>query len=316
MGCSHHIKHFNSVLRPEEHVIGLLGRHHLFSGYRTYKNALKDISTDVTKQHPCAIDRPLYRDLYNQFGQGESYKEFLRGNTAFGIYEPFIPDNIEINGSRLLMPNMAYNHKHTLEWRYCAECINEDIENDAIPYFRLEHQLPTMTICHKHAKRLFVFCKLCRQQDGRFERHSYPTGTICRYCGSEQEEIGSFVDADVIWLQKSMLRLMDGKVKMPSLLQLKQAYQQELGFYKSDGGFTLKERALNREIQKKLDNYFDPRLYSAMFNNCDKEGRAKRTPSLHFYNVIFKENVVFSPVVHLLIVRMLFGDIDNIPRIS
>ncbi|MDC3191812.1 TniQ family protein [Pseudoalteromonas elyakovii] len=316
MGCSHQVAHFNTVLRPEEHLIGLLGRHHLFSGFRTYKNALKGISTDVSMQHPNAIDRPLYKDLYKQFGQGESYKEFLKANTLFGVYEPFIPANIEITGNKLLMPNMAYTFKYNHEWRFCAECINEDHENGIIPYFRLEHQLPTMSICHKHAKGLFVFCDPCREQFKGFERHSYPIGTTCRYCGGELEPIDTFVDADIIWLQKSMLRLMKGEVEMPNLELIKQAYQRELGLYKHEGGFTLKQRDFNRSIQKKLDNYFDPRFYRALFNNCDKENQAKRTPSLHFYSVMFKEKVVFSPVVHLLIIRMLFGDIDNIPKIS
>lgn len=314
MGCSHQVAHFNTVLRPEEHLIGLLGRHHLFSGFRTYKNALKGISTDVTKQHPNAIDRPLYKDLYNQFGQGESYKQFLKANTLFGVYEPFIPANIEITGNKLLMPDMAYTHKYAHDWRYCLDCTNEDYESGITPYFRLEHQLPTMTICHKHTKRLFVFCESCREQDKRFERHSYPTGNTCRYCGCEQEPIGSFVDTDVIWLQESMIRIMKSEVEMPNLELLKQAYQQESGLNKYEGGFTLKNREYNTRLQKKLDNYFDPRLYRALFNNTDKEGRAKRTPSLHFHSVMFKENVVFSPVVHLLIIRMLFGDIDNIPK--
>lgn len=316
MGCSHRISHLSTVVRPEEHLIGMLGRHHLFSGYRTYRKALYQISSDVTKQHPSAIDRPLYWDIYNQFGCGETYSDFLKEHTLFGVYEPFISNEIVINGQKMLQPYLINKHRYANEWRFCTSCVQEDVENEAMPFFRLEHQLPTMSVCYKHSKRLHLFCSLCHTRDRLIDRIGYPFGLLCRYCNEELAETNSFIDDDVIWLHQTMIRLMNGQVSLPSLEQLKRTYQNQLGLCEYGNGFSVKQRGITKAAQKELDNYFDPRLYSALFTNCDKEGSAKRTPSLYLYRVLFKDDMVFSPVVHLLIIRMLFGDIDNIPQMN
>lgn len=77
MECKHQIAHINTAPLPDEHLVGMLGRHHMFSGFRTYKKALSEISADVTRQYPSAVDRPLYLDLFNQLGSGETYHGFL-----------------------------------------------------------------------------------------------------------------------------------------------------------------------------------------------------------------------------------------------
>ncbi len=173
-----------------------------------------------------------------------------------------------------------------------------------------------MTLCHKHQERLLVLCKECHQQDKELEKYSYPAGTTCKYCSCDLEPIDSFVNTDILWVQQSMLRLMRGEVEILPLSELKQLYQSQLGITQYCGGFTVSGRNMNQLAQRDFDNYFDPRVFRALFNNCDGNASLKRPPALNLHNVIFKEGVVFSPVVHLLIIRMLFGDIDNIPSVS
>ena len=309
--------HFNAVIRKDEHVLSMLARHHMLSGYRTYRTALKGISTDLSRQYPSAVDRPIYHDIYTSVSSDESYIDFLKAHTLFNVYEPFMPKQVKnLQGETILYPS-SYNRFNTShEWRFCLSCVADNNELGEMPYFQLAHQLPSVSVCHKHQERLYSSCTACHINGKNIDRIGCPAGSHCQFCNKELSPMNSYLDDDMDWLHRTLLKLLSAKVIMPEINKLLGAYQHALGINKFERGFTVADRNRLESLQLELDNHFDPRLYHAIFNNCDKSNFIKRTPSLHLYKAAYQHKTFFSPVVHLLIIRMLFGDIDNIPLIN
>lgn len=317
MGCSHQGVHFNTVLRSDEHLLSMLGRHHVLSGFRTYRASLKSLSGDLTNQVPSIIDRPIYRDLFCMLKPNKSYLEFLKAHTLFNVYEPFIPDALcNIEGKEVLKPKLTNTFQITHEWRFCKSCMAEDFDNQTMPYFRSAHQLPTVSVCLEHSEHLYLLCNTCHNRDRSMDRIGYPSGINCKACSKGLPITDSYIDEDVSWLHSTLGRLLVGDIKLPNLKQLQAAYRSNLNI----NDYALDPSTENRRkisiAQKALDNYFDSRLYSAFFSNCDINQGTKKTNTLHLSNIACDQKTIFSPVVHLLLIRMLFCDIDSIPKMN
>jgi len=309
--------HLNAVIRKDEHVLSMLARHHMLSGYRTYRTAMKGISTDLSRQYPSAVDRPIYRDIYTSVSSEESYIDFLKAHTLFNVYEPFMPKQMNnLQGETILYPNSYSRFNTSHEWRFCLSCMAESAQTGEMPYFQLAHQLPTVSVCHKHQERLYSSCTSCYIKGKNIDRIGCPAGTTCRFCNEKLSPLNTYLDDDMHWLHQTLLRLLSGEAKIPAFNKLLAAYQNALGIRKYSNGFTVAERTHLESLQFELDNHFDPRLYHTIFNNSDKSNSGKLTPSLSLYKAAYHDKTFFSPVVHLLIIRMLFGDIDSIPSIN
>ncbi|MFV8593234.1 hypothetical protein ACNRBS_02710 [Ralstonia pseudosolanacearum] len=49
----------------------------------------------------------------------------------------------------------------TFQAAYCDECVRDDIAPTGVPFWRTEHLVPGGLVCAKHAKPLFVPCRMC-----------------------------------------------------------------------------------------------------------------------------------------------------------
>ncbi|MGR5488330.1 TniQ family protein, partial [Vibrio alfacsensis] len=50
---------------------------------------------------------------------------------------------------------------HNRFWRYCKDCISEDLDTVGISYFHQQHQLQGVFNCYKHGTRLINSCSSC-----------------------------------------------------------------------------------------------------------------------------------------------------------
>ena len=308
------ITHMNATLNPGEHILSMLSRHHKFSGYRTYKRALAPLSNDIKRQYPSAVYRPIYRDAFNVATTGTDYVKFLKAHTLLNWYLPFMPEQYQnLDSEEVVFPHFYYRFHATHDWRYCLNCMEDDLETCGAPYYHLEHQLPLQSECGVHNEKLYSGCHRCHVSWKNVDRLGFPTGKECRVCEQALFPVDQFMDDDLRWLQNTSRDLLASNVTAFKLEQLQSAYQKALGLKSPNPKLSLSDKNKLKSLQFDLDNFFDPCLYHTIFNNCEQKSGYKKTSSLHLYQVVFHKDKFFAPIVHLLIIRMLFGELENIP---
>ena len=306
--------HLNARLNPGEHVLSMLSRHHMLSGYRTFRDAISPLSEDVRRQYPTAVDRPVYRDLFNTLACDKDYESFLKSHTLLNWYSPFMPKHLlDLKSETVLFPHFYNRFNATHEWRYCLSCMEQDSEKYGAPFYHLEHQLPLQSQCKIHNEKLYSGCSHCDISWKNIDRLGLPSGKHCHFCEEQLTPVNHFMDEDMLWLQQTARKLLSSDSAPFNLEQLQRAYQTAIGIQKTEKSFSQAEAKKMNSFQLELDNFFDPRLYHCIFNNCDTKNGNKRTSSLHLFQIAFHTDKFFAPIVHLLVIRMLFGEIENIP---
>ena len=308
----------NVHILPDEHALGPLARLALYSSYRNMSDTISCITQDFNTLSPGVIWRQSYSDIHKHWCSKISLSNFAKKHSLFNFYRPFLPEKNSLcfeRNQRLLTPSVRVV-RYTTTWRYCVECSEADVAIHGFPYFHLAHQLPGVTRCHEHNTLLRSGCLVCGNDWQKLGKLlAPPLNEICDSCSSPIGVVESFINDDVAWIQEMAYRLLKGDFNHVTLTQLQAAYRQWLGIGRRKGVLDLKERAIVQDAQHRIDNAFDPRLYRLFLTNTDDGLNKKRSVVLSLYQAAFSENKLIPPIVHLMLIRVMFGEIDNVPKL-
>jgi len=309
----------NFDILPGEHLLGALGRFHHLSSYRLMSKSLGGISFDTRSLCPQAFNRTIFKDLHFSMTNGEAdYFSFLQPRTLVNFYRPFSPDGLFSSKTPTpIFPRSNSDFNRSKNWQWCPSCVSEDISYFGVPYFHVEHQLPAMFHCYKHKRPLLIRCNDCISYCSNVEFIGVvPTQGSCNKCFENTDEKYAFLDDDMEWLNRTSIKLLSLDELPFKLTQLQSAYQHFLGVGPINGQRTVAERKRTKKAQVKLENAFSPKLFSAIFKNPYDVLSKRVVNTLHIPTASFHPNYFLSPIIHLLIIRMMFGDIENIPLIN
>ncbi|MFY0677874.1 MAG: TniQ family protein [Neptuniibacter sp.] len=301
-------------LLPNEHILSSLSRVHLLSGYRQFTKSIQHITEDTASLNPSAVLRPAYADI-SQIPNTEEDKfiSHLANHSLYDFYKHFSPKCVlEVPFSKkAIFPKGHRNIKHTRSWRWCQDCVKADLQEFAFPYFHTEHQLPSMTRCFKHNRPLFSGCPHCNLDWKKIDHIGLPTtnGT-CPKCGSHLLPIDEYQDNDTDWLQASAIKLLNDSTSTLTLNSIQKAYRKHLGIeVHSISGLSLSksDRRKISSAQNELDNFFTDEFYGSVFHNVTRKGSQKRSSELSIYKAVMEPGLFMSPIIHLMIIRMMFG---------
>lgn len=313
------VRYGNLELLPREHALGPLGRLHFYSGYRQLRKSASELTSDVRNLSPAALSRPAYFDAHLKFsGTGRSYWSFLRSHTLLNYYSPFVPGSLwpELDLTKCVKPSSSSNVKHLSNWRSCQGCVALDVRQHGFPFFHLEHQLPTATQCALHRCALTSGCLSCSLSWSRLECIGMPPpGNKCLKCGGLLNELDNSAssDSDVAWILATSLHLLRSDSPPVSHKQLQCAYRKWLGVDLPIGPLNLRERGIVADAQFELDSRFHESLYRAFLVRDQSEKIKKRSSNLSVFKAAFSADQFIPPIFHLLIIRMMFGDMESIP---
>lgn len=95
---------------------------------------------------------------------------------------------------------------HNRFWRYCKDCISEDLDTVGISYFHQQHQLQGVFHCYKHGTGLINSCSSCTYTVKNLSRMQTPA-LICPSCGSSMTSQGAYYDETMLKVEQLMLAL-------------------------------------------------------------------------------------------------------------
>ena len=194
--------------QPQEHLLSVLGRFSVLSGYGSFRKSTKRISSDITRLCPAAFNRQVYSDLINSLPKRHGNQAIVH-HTAFNYYQPFYPIGISHaadlpSANKPVLPIGHDTLKHTREWRWCSDCVESDMENTGFPYFRIEHQLPGIILCPHHHKNLKSRCEQCGNNwQSICKLLVPPMNNKCPKCASSLSSIEQELDDDPLWLHET-----------------------------------------------------------------------------------------------------------------
>jgi hypothetical protein len=309
----------NFDILPGEHLLGALGRYHHLSSYRLMSKSLGGISFDAKSLCPQAYNRTIFKDLhFGMTNEEDDYFSFLQPRTLVNFYRPFAPEGLFSSQTpSAIFPKSNHDFNRSKNWQWCPLCVPEDIDSFGVPYFHVEHQLPAMTHCYRHKTPLLIRCDDCILYRSKVEIVGVvPTPESCEKCFNNIDEKHAFFDDDMEWLNRTSLKLLSSD-KLPfNLMQLQSAYQKFLGVGPINGRRSVKEIKSISKAQLRLENTFSPKLFKAIFKKANVVASHRIVSNLYIPNAAFYPNVFLSPIIHLLIIRMMFGEIENIPLVN
>lgn len=116
---------------------------------------------------------PLISGKLHDNHPGKDPYYLIRNHSMFPYFSYFMPSSIReeletkvatSNITRQISLSMGlikYPTKILFQPRFCLSCLKEAVEREGFPFYRVEHQLPGVFVCHKHAETLYNGCKQC-----------------------------------------------------------------------------------------------------------------------------------------------------------
>jgi len=146
---------FHCPIQPQEHLLGWLSRIHLLFGHIYVGHSLEYLNV-ANKPFKANHHNESFADAIN------FYKREVSDDTsgfdehsslaiwALSYGHDFYSD-WRLNGKKRLRPAYLKGfYAFETNWKYCSECVKEDIARCGHSYWHVEHQLPSITHCSKH----------------------------------------------------------------------------------------------------------------------------------------------------------------------
>lgn len=244
-------------------------------------------------------------------GLWRDFEDFLERHTLLPYYRPFLnpraagklkrlPDRFDLTSKDL--PLSAQGGKANTAPRFCPACMHGDVKTLGQPYWRRNHQIPGVLICHVHGVRLIDRCPHCGALS-RHRAHLFLPRLKCE-CGYAFSDAAPSSAVPDIWQNRalSLARfcsgLLDAKLGPinPSLL---------LAFYRS----TLHDRkyyqsARRSKLQLWLDllGYYTPDFFEKIGLNAPAKVRPTWFARLTTHSIEYTRH----PLHHALLLAFLF----------
>lgn len=167
------LRYFPNIY-PDELLYNAYSRYYRNTG----KCSIKSTFTEIFGLHNHVfqvVDFPRNLDAFiSQIETEDFYNsdDIIFRFTMLPLFYPFLNESMQAycinamkgNQSKVIyikLGILASNITYSRSFKYCPDCIYEDIERYGEPYFHRSHNLEGVLLCHKHRKILQTNCPIC-----------------------------------------------------------------------------------------------------------------------------------------------------------
>jgi hypothetical protein len=150
---------FHCPIQPNEHLFSWVSRIHLLSGNIKLKSTLAFLNIE-NKPFNCTGHNQAFLDAIN-FYRSEIVDDEIcfDRHTLFSLWALSFNSsdyNERRSNNSLLMPSMNEKGAFSFNsrWKYCPNCIQDDIDKCGHSFWHVKHQLPSVTHCYLHKEVL------------------------------------------------------------------------------------------------------------------------------------------------------------------
>jgi len=298
---------------PKEHLLSALLRYTRFSPSSNFPNAVKMISPDTSGMGAGRPYRKVYGDICALFDQHHPDHQLLEQHTLFRYFQPFEPFQ---NALKINTPRIPGGIRVQTQWRWCVACAEEDMEMYGFHSLHTDHQLPGNCLCERHQTPLTFRCLACQGAwldladfagDPRLPER-------CPHCAGKLGGRELPDNPTVHWVRDISFGLLEGRVRIPPMYQLRAAYRRFIGLEQRPTTRTVATNRVLAEANRYVRDQIDCDAANYFFRCfASKQNSSSTRAVLPLTKAAYEEMAVLHPVIHLLLIRTIFGDINNIP---
>ncbi|MFT9820810.1 TnsD family transposase [Lysinibacillus sp. NPDC056185] len=305
---------FFPSLYKDELLYSALARYHKCSGNLNNKES----ALDLFEKRKAYIISDLTTDLEILFNKVKhfsisSINDWIDHHTLYNYYTNFISKEIKQkvrdnmlhsggnNSLHYSTGQMAGIVKEPVYFRYCPNCLEEDIQMYGETYWRTYHQLPSVFICLKHSVLLEDSSILVRQGNSSF---FYPNIENCLTNKNKCDT--SKIDLELLQMfaiESYKLTNKNYEFDQLNLIEIYHFLLQREGYVKTNG--TIDQRRLEEDFIKKFNINFLKLMQSkpsGVDGNCWLRAITR------------KHRKSFHPIRHLLFIHFLGESVDTINK--
>lgn len=229
---------------------------------------------------------------------------FIFKHTLFPFLASFVPEErakevIQImkNGDVANAYNMlgltASSISHNKYFRFCPECMKEDIKIYGETYWHRLHQVTGAFICPKHKEILYDSTVLMRGAN----RQAYTPANIDNCLVKEIDSFSEDTFKKLLWIAEDIQTILNKEFTFQSLKKHKYIYMENL----IEKGFAnLNTMVHQKKLRKSIYEFWGEEVLQMLQSpiDCNKD--------CHWLNSLVRDNKITSqPIRHLLVARAL-----------
>lgn len=229
---------------------------------------------------------------------------FIFKHTLFPFLASFIPeerareviDNMK-NGNVANAYNMmgltASNIIYNRYFRFCPECVKEDIRNHGETYWHRLHQVTGVFVCPKHKEYLYDSTVLMRGAN----RQAYISATTDNCLVKERKTFSYDTFEKLLWIAEDIQTILNKKFTFQSIKKHKYIYMEKL----IEKGFAnLNTMVHQKKLRKAVHEFWGKEVLELLQSPIDDN------KSCFWLSSLVRDNGIASqPIRHLIVARAL-----------
>lgn len=294
---------------PDETIGSRVSRYHIRRGqptmYMTYKHLFGRFPFSLT-----GLVQPHLAKLAEKLpgSPQANLLELQRDSTLLPLFQQFFGPKTAAKradrtpGTPLIKLSRRIKGDSRLTY-LCAQCLIEDERDHGWPYIHRAHQIPGVTACWKHAKRLLDCCPSCACPFAQPEQLilSAWLGCECGYAIADHAHAGqqsaSGVEVEFSRFAQALLAAEPRRLSIEQLIHIYKARAFEIGCGWGD------DRVNHKMLFGKIEAHFGKELFS-MIDPAYRSGKTE-----HWLNILYAHSSVEAPLTrHLMAAYFLFRD--------
>jgi hypothetical protein len=202
-------------LLPGEDLMGLIGRSHVLGIGKTVRHTSSLLGVRAARIEPGLFKSKDFLVLakrlnvsISELRQRHTCQEMmgycLDLNTRKQLFNEQVSETIDRNCD-----------VHSHPWRWCKECVYQDLAEYGVPYYHRDHQVPGVFQCVKHRENLIYACASCG-----FSAHNLnsqpipPVDLSCPICGDKYDTPSFELSTNMKLIQECCLKMVKGELNV------------------------------------------------------------------------------------------------------
>lgn len=303
-------------LYPGELLYSWVARYHTHSGNTSIKNTTHDLfgnySHISTPDLPCELHNLHKRVIH--FSPPDPM-EWITKHTLYNYYTAFLPRQIKTtvinamlegthNALHMKTGIMASTIRDIRFFRYCPQCVSEDISLYGEPYLHTSHQLPSCFICPYHQE---ILCHSDIPYRG-YNKHEYTPLTEANCTGTRVlEKIDERIFNTLLIIAKESNNLNKlGFQYGPEEVQ--QKYKLLLG---NQGLLSSKGNVRQQELSSMFYDFYGGEVLNILQSSTNIDSQ-----TCWLKTITRKHRKAFHPIRHILLTLYLGESLSSLKTIS
>ena len=304
---------------PDELLYSIIARHHMRVRVRgkkprdTLEQLFGSRTATATYDFPCRL-----QDLCDRLPDGLEFtpSTIIKERTLLPFYSPFLPpERLATITTRMVQSDRhscvhamigcnstSFNGNISLtHLRYCPLCLRENQAEFGEGYWHRSHQLPGIAICHAHHVPLLKSQVQINNRCNKLIFHSLEQ----EFRSDDPSCLPSSTISETdLWLAKKSHWLLSKMVPSLGLNVLKERY---LALLNKNGLSSPMGKIRHKEYLDRFTNFYGQQKLAEYF--CDIRTKSR---CCWLKNVVQKTNQALSPLQHLLLMKFLGSDPEEL----